>query len=199
MKRLTRYALAVAAWMTIVSTAAANESYKIDPAHSTISFKVNQFLAATTGKFRKFSGTIEIDREQPEKSSVVAKIDARSVDTRNRKRDDHLRSADFFNVAKYPEITFKSRSVKQTGKQNGDIMGDLTMHGVTRPVALHVELMSPVASETKRTRWTVTTNPLKRRDFGLMFGRSAEAIFGISQSVALNIEIEAVRGELSGL
>lgn len=193
MKRLTRCALAAAAWVTIVSTAAANETYKIDPARSTIGFKVNQFLAGTTGKFTKFSGTIEIDREQPEKSSVVAKIDARSIDTRIPKRDDHLRSAEFFNVAKYPEINFKSRNVKQTGPQSGDITGDLTMHGVTKPVTLHVKLLSPVSDEMKRTRWEVTTAPLKRRDFGLLFNQTSEAFFGISQSVAINIEIEAVR------
>jgi polyisoprenoid-binding protein YceI len=106
-----------------------------------------------------------------------------------------LRSSEFFNGAKFPEITFKSRSVKQTGTQSGDILGDLTMHGVTKPITLHVKLLTPLKDEgvPKRSHWEVTSDPLKRRDFGLMFSGSAEAISGISQDVAVRIEIEAAK------
>ena len=110
-----------------------------------------------------------------------------------KKRDDHLRSAEFFNVANFPEITFKSHSVKQTGTQSGDITGDLTMHGVTKPITLHVKLLTP--PDSKQTRWSVTTDLLKRRDFNLMFAQAAESMSGISQTVAVNIEIEAVRAQ----
>ncbi|PYJ11663.1 MAG: polyisoprenoid-binding protein, partial [Verrucomicrobia bacterium] len=89
------------------STANANEIFKFDQAHSTIAFKVKHMLGSAKGKFTKFSGTIEIDREHPEQSSVVATIQAASIDTANPKRDEHLRTADFFNVAKFSEITFK--------------------------------------------------------------------------------------------
>ena len=177
------------------SGALANETYKFDQSHSTIGFKVHQFLGTTNGKFTKFDGKIDIDREHPEKSSVAAKIDVRSIDTGIVKRDNHLRSPEFFNVERFPEITFKSRSVKQTGQQSGDILGDLTMHGVTKPITLHVKLLSPLSHDTKQTRWAVTTEPLKRRDFGLMFSRSAEAISGIGQDVAINLEIEAARAD----
>src|SRR6266704_6282597 len=129
----------------------ANEAYKSDPSGSTIGFSVHQFLGTTHGKFTKFSGKIEVDREHPENSSVTTQIDVRSIDTRIKKRDDHLRSAEFFNVEKFPQITFKSRSVKQTGPQSGDILGDLTIHGVTKPVTLHVKLVTPL-NETNRTR-----------------------------------------------
>src|SRR5260370_2652014 len=111
------------------SIASANESYKFDQAHSTIGFSVHQFLGTTHGKFTKFDGKIDIDREHPENSSVTARIDVRSINTGIEKRDNHLRSPEFFAVEKYPEITFKSRRVKQTGLQPGDILGDLTMHG----------------------------------------------------------------------
>jgi polyisoprenoid-binding protein YceI len=180
---------------TILSTATANEVYKIDTRHSRIGFKVHQYLGVTNGKFKKFSGTIDLDRDHPENSSVTAKIDVRSIDTGIRKRDDHLRSAEFFDVGKFPEIAFKSRSVKQTGQQSGDIVGDFTMHGVTKPITLHVKLLSPLGDEAamRHSRWEVTTAPLKRRDFGLMFGSSAEAVSGIGQEVAINIEIEAVK------
>jgi polyisoprenoid-binding protein YceI len=172
----------------------ANEIYKFDSSGSTIGFNVHQFLGTTHGKFSKFSGTIEIDREHPENSSVTAQIDVRSIDTRIKKRDDHLRSPEFFNVGKFPYMTFKSRSVKRTGPQSGDILGDLTMHGVTKPITLHVKLMTP-ASDTSRTRWSVTTEPITRRDFNLLFAPATETVSGISQTVAINIEVEARRAD----
>ncbi len=172
----------------------AKETYKFDPSGSTIGFSVHQFLGTTHGKFTNFSGRIEIDREHPENSSVTAQIEVRSIDTGIKKRDDHLRSAEFFNVEKFPNMTFKSRSVKRTGPQSGDILGDLTMHGVTKPITLHVKLLTPIDA-TNRTRWSVTTEPINRREFNLMFAPSAEAVSGISQTVAINIEIEARRAE----
>jgi polyisoprenoid-binding protein YceI len=190
--RLSGIALMFAAFL---QSAAADEAFRFDQARSTIGFRVRQFLGTTNGKFTQFSGSIDLNREHPEHSSVSARIQVASIDTRIKKRDDHLRSAEFFNVAKFPEITFKSRSVKQTGPQSGDITGDLTMHGVTKPITLHVKLASPLTGEAslQRTRWEVTTEPLKRRDFGLMFAPATESISGISQTVTINIEIEAVK------
>jgi polyisoprenoid-binding protein YceI len=172
----------------------ANETYKFDPSGSTIGFSVHQFLGTTHGKFTKFNGKIQVDHEHPENSSVMAQIDVGSIDTRIKKRDDHLRSAEFFNVEKFTQITFRSRSVKQLGPESGDILGDLTMHGVTRPVTLHVKLLTPL-NETSRTRWTVTVDPITRRDFNLMFAPATESVSGISQTVAISIEIEAKGGE----
>ncbi len=178
----------------LTSVSSAKEIYKFDPSDSTIGFSVHQFLGTTRGKFSKFSGRIEVDREHPENSSVTAQIDVRSIDTRIKKRDDHLRSAELFNVEKFPNMTFKSRSVKRTGPQSGDILGDLTMHGVTKAVTLHVKLLTPV-NETNRTRWSVTADPINRRDFNLMFAPATETISGISQTVAISIEIEATGAE----
>jgi polyisoprenoid-binding protein YceI len=182
----------VALIFAFVQGAAANETYQFDQARSTIGFRVHQFLGTTNGKFTQFSGSIDLDSQHPEHSSVSARIQVSSIDTGIKKRDDHLRSPEFFNVAKYREITFKSRSVKQTGPQSGDIIGDLTLHGVTKPVTLRVKLVTPVSDEA-RTRWEVTTEPLKRRDFGLMFGSATETVSGISQDVAIKIDIEAVK------
>jgi polyisoprenoid-binding protein YceI len=182
---------AAAAIAALNSAALANESYKFDQSHSTIGFSVHQFLGTTHGKFTKFDGKIDVDRDHPENSSVTARIVVRSVDTGIVKRDNHLRSPEFFAVEKYPDIMFKSRSVKQTGAQEGDILGDLTMHGVTKPITLHVKLLTSL-NETKQTRWSVTTDPLKRREFNLMFAKAAESMSGISQTVAVNIEIAAV-------
>jgi polyisoprenoid-binding protein YceI len=185
--------VAAAGAITVLSSVAlANETYKFDQSPSTIGFSVHQFLGTTQGKFTKFDGQIEIDREHPENSSLTARIDVRSIDTGIVKRDNHLRSPEFFAVDKYPEITFKSSSVKQTGPQAGDVLGDLTMHGVTKPITLHVKLLTS-SNETKQTRWLVATDPLKRREFNLMFAQAAESMSGISQTVAINVEIEATR------
>jgi polyisoprenoid-binding protein YceI len=176
------------------ATASATETYEVDRSSSTIGFGVHQFLGTTHGKFTVFSGRIEVDRDHPENSSVTAQIDVRSIDTRIKKRDDHLRSPEFFDVEKFPRITFKSRSVKRTGPESGDILGDLTMHGVTKPVTLHVKLLTPI-KQTGRTRWSVSSDPITRRDFNLMFAPTAESVSGISQTVAINIEIEAKHAE----
>jgi len=185
---------AAAVIIGVTATAWAKETYRFDPSGSTIGFTVHQFLGTTQGKFTTFSGKIDVDREHPANSSVTAQIEVRSIDTRIKKRDDHLRSPEFFDVEKFPRINFKSRSVKQTGPQSGDIVGDLTMHGVTKPITLHVKLLTPL-NETAQTRWAVTTDPISRRDFNLMFSSGAEALSGISQTVAINIQIEAKRAE----
>jgi polyisoprenoid-binding protein YceI len=169
------------------ATAHANENFRIDPAHSTIAFRVRHMLGTAKGKFSKFSGTIVVDRDHPEQSSVSVTIDAASIDTGIAKRDEHLRG-ELFNVAKYPEITFKSRRVKQTGANTGEIAGDLAMHGVTRAITLNVQL-----STAEANRWRVTTAPLRRSQFGLVFSKSAETVSMIADEVAVDIEIEAQR------
>src|SRR5437867_3124635 len=131
MKMRTGFVVSLILPVAFSSAALANETYKFDLSGSTIGFTVHQFLGTTHGKFTKFEGKIDIDREHPEKSSVSAKIDVRSIDTGIVKRDNHLRSAEFFNVAKFPEIIFKSVRRRETGQQSGDMFGDLTRHCVT--------------------------------------------------------------------
>jgi len=193
MKISSQCVLTCAASLLTLANLHAGETYTFDQSTSTIAFEVRHMLGTAKGQFHKFSGTIELNREEPERSSVSAKIAVASIDTGIQKRDAHLRSGDFFNVAKFPEITFKSRSVKRMGQRAGDVSGDLTMHGVTRPIVLHVELLDDPAGE--HSRWKVTTAPLKRRDFGLLFGGTTEAVSGIGQDVNVRIEIEAGRGQ----
>jgi polyisoprenoid-binding protein YceI len=180
-------------WAVGVSSVRASEIFKFDQAHSTIGFKVRHMLGSAKGRFTKFSGTIEIDREHPEKSSVVATIQTASIDTANAKRDEHLRTEDFFNVARFSEITFKSRRVKQTGPASGEVTGDLTMHGVTRPITLSVQLVGGPESAAKNqaTRWRVTASSLKRSDFGI--GKGAGGEWMIGDDIAVEIEVEATR------
>ena len=189
--KLLRLVLCAVA-VCLCATAQANDTFKIDSAHSTIAFKVRHMLGTAKGHFSKFKGTIEVDREHPEQSAVTVTIDAASVDTRIAKRDDHLR-AELFNVARYPEITFKSRRVKQTGPNTGEIAGDLTMRGVTRPITLNVQLLSSPDAKDGAIRWRVNTAPLKRSQFGLVFSKGTETVSMIGDDVAVDIEIEARR------
>jgi polyisoprenoid-binding protein YceI len=191
MKMFIRCAVAWAGALLALADLHAGESFKFDQAGSTIGFEVHHLLGKATGQFHRFSGTIDLDRDNPERSSVSARIEVASIDTGIKKRDDHLRSDEFFNAAKFTLITFKSRSVKRTGDQSADVAGDFTMHGVTKPIVLHAQLLSGASGE--RSRWKVTPPPLNRRDFDLMFGGTAEAVSGIGRDVAVNIEIEAAR------
>ncbi len=153
-------------------------------------------LGTAKGHFSKFKGTIEVDRGHPERSTVTVTIDAASINTAIARRDNHLR-AELFDVARYPEITFKSRRVKQTGANTGEIAGDLTMHGVTRAVTLQVQVLSDPGALLKNptSRWRATTAPLKRSQFGLVFSQSAENVSMIGDDVVVDIEIEAERAK----
>lgn len=186
----TRLVFVTALFLAISgSTALANETYKIDPAHSTIAFKVRHMLGTAKGKFTKFNGTIGVDREQPDRSSVTASIQAASIDTGIAKRDEHLRTADFFDVQKFPEIAFKSQRVNRTGSNTGEIVGNLTMHGVTREITLNVQLLGTPEQTGKdqTTRWRVTTAPIKRSQFAF------EPALMIGDDVTVDIQIEATR------
>jgi polyisoprenoid-binding protein YceI len=176
-----------------VLTARADDTYKIDPVHSSISFKIRHFFSYVNGSFKKFDGTISVDPVHPEKSSVTATIDTASVDTKNDKRDEDLRSEHFFDVAKYPTITFKSKSVKQTGADSGDIVGDLTMHGVTKEITLHVKFLGKGKGMGGKaiSGWQVMPEPIKRSDYGLNWSKMVEGTAVVGEEVTVSIDIEA--------
>ena len=187
---------AIAFGLIFARSIEAEDVYKIDPAASAIEFRVKQFLGTVKGKFSQVSGTIDLDREHPASSNVAATIQVRSIDTAIAKRDEHLRSADFFNVAKYPQITFRSRSVKQTGNDTGDIVGELAMHGVKKEIMLHVKFLGlKGAGAAQRSRWHVTAEPIKRSEFGLVFSQTAESVSMIGDTVTATMEIEAVKAK----
>jgi polyisoprenoid-binding protein YceI len=185
--------LLLAALCGSVLTARADDTYKIDPVHSSISFRVRHFFSFVNGSFRKFEGTIKVNHDHPEKSSVTATIDAASITTQNDKRDEDLRSADFFDVAKYPTITFKSKSVKQTGADSGDIIGDLTMHGVTKEITLHAKFLGKGTGLGGKpiSGWQVTPEPIKRSDYGLTWSKAVEGTAVVGEEVTVSIDIEA--------
>ena len=187
MKSRMRF-VTVFASLVVFSQVNAGEIYKFDQSHSKIGFAVKHLLGTAKGEFHRFSGAIDLDTAAPEQFTVSARIEVASIDTGIVQRDNHLRSSDFFDAKKFPEITFKSQSVKLTSARSADVTGNLTMHGVSRPIVLHVQPLN--GGSTERSRWKVTTAPLNRRDFNLMFSGVAEAVSGVGRDVSVNIEIE---------
>ena len=139
------------------------------------------------------SGTIQVDREKPENSSVEFTIQAASIDTAEPKRDGHLRSPDFFDVAKYPTITFKSTGVKPNGKDSYLVTGDFTMHGVTKSITLPVKVLGEGKDPMGNEKMGLETSiPLNRKDYGLSWNRTLET--GgvlVGDEVQVQIAIEA--------
>jgi polyisoprenoid-binding protein YceI len=167
-------------------------TFKIDPAHTTVQFEIKHFFGKVVGQFHEVKGALQIDVDQPENSSVVATCPSRTVDTENRTRDSHLRS-ELFETDKFPEVTFRSRQVVRTASDQADVTGDLTLHGVTHPIQLHVTLLErkkqPNGLEV--SRWRATGGSFSRRAFGLMWSRGVEAISGIGDEITLKIDCEA--------
>jgi polyisoprenoid-binding protein YceI len=175
------------------SALAAADTFVIDKAHSSMGFQVRHLFSNVPGKFTDFSGAIHYDEANPEQSSVEVTIKTASVDTGVKMRDDDLRSPNFFDAQKYPEITFKSKSVKATGKNTFDITGDLTIHGVTREVILKAELIGkgPGMKEgTITSGWDATT-AIKRSEFGLSWNKVIEGTQVVGDDVKIELHVEA--------
>ncbi len=171
-------------------------SWSIDPSHSQIVFKVRHMMITNvTGLFTKFEGTISFDESNLTGSQIEVNIDPASVNTRDEKRDGHLKSPDFFDVASYPTITFKSTKIASTGGKSGQVTGDLTMHGVTKSVTLDVEFLGVVKSPfgTQNAGFTASTK-INRKDWGLGWnvGLEAGGVL-VGEDVTVNIEVELVK------
>jgi len=178
----------------LAAPAFAATTYDIDASHSATSFAVKHLVISTVrGQFDKTTGAIQYDEANPARSTVEATVDAASIDTRDPKRDEHLKSADFFDVAKYPTLSFKSTSVVTEGKNKLEVKGDLTLHGVTRPVQLTVATTPPVKGmygETRRGFSASTT--IHRKDFGLTWNKAVEAGPVVGDDVTITLDIEGV-------
>ena len=167
-------------------------TYTIDPAHSGAHFTVRHMMITNVrGGFKKVAGTVVYDAENPANSSVQAEIDASSITTNDDQRDTHLRSGDFLDVEKYPSITFRSTRVEPDGDGEWKVTGDLTIHGVTRPVVLKVEGPEEESKDpwgNLRTGASAKTK-IKRSDFGLTWNAALET-GGLLVGDELKIELE---------
>lgn len=197
---VTRWAgFLFAAFIFMAPVLASASTWNIDPDHTSIEFKVRHLMVSNVkGVFGKVSGVVKIDDSDFTKSTVTATIDTTSIDTGVAKRDAHLKSPDFLDVAKYPTMTFVSTGV--TGGSGGDfkLTGNLTLHGVTRPVVLDVaglsqEIKDPMGAIRRGASASTTIN---RKDFGLTWNKMLEAGgVAVGDEVKINIEVEMVKAK----
>ena len=169
------------------------DTYTVDRAHSEAAFQVRHIFTKVRGTFRDFSGTINFDKAQPANSSVEFRIKTASIDTGNQKRDDHLRTADFFDVANHPEIVFKSTKVVPKGANAFEVTGDFTMHGVTKSITLPVTFLGEQKFMKGTKAGFETALTINRKDYGLNWNRALEGggvLVGEDVEIAINIEAD---------
>ena len=187
--------LAPAVSFLVLSPALALAStWDVDPAHSTVEFSVRHVMVTTVkGQFQKVTGTVVLDEKDATKSTVEASIETASIDTREAKRDAHLKSADFFDAAKFPALTFKSTKIEKAGKGKFKVTGDLAMHGVTKPVVLMVEGPSASIKDPygRTVKGVMATGKLDRKDWGMSWNKALDSGgFVVSDEVKLDINAE---------
>jgi polyisoprenoid-binding protein YceI len=183
--------------LLVASSAMAAETYTFDKNHTEVSFQIRHFVSKVRGRFTDFSGTIQVDKAKPEASSVDFKIMTTSIDTASEGRDKHLRSADFFDAEKFPEITFKSsKVVAKAEKDTYAVTGTLTMHGVSKEVTLPIAYLGGVATKERDGRageklGFETSLTLNRKDYGVVWNVALDTggyMLGDDVLVSINVE-----------
>jgi len=175
-------------------------AWQIDNAHSSVQFSVRHMMITNVrGAFERFSGDINLDENDPTKSTVKVQIETTSINTREQRRDDHLRSADFFDAATYPHMTFVSKRVVRTGDNTARMVGDLTIKDVTREVSLDVEFVGQ-----GKNPWGATVagfnarGKINRKDFGLNWNVALETGgWLVGDDINIAIELEVVKQEVA--
>jgi len=184
-----KFLVCSAVFVFISSAFAQLETWKIDPAHSAAQFSVRHLgISTVRGEFKKVSGSANYDPTDPAKTSIEATIDATTIDTRVDKRDNDLRGPEFFDVQKYPTITFKSKRTEAAGTGKLKITGDLTIHGVTREVVLDVDGPTPPIKDPKGNSHmgASATTKINRKDFGVS---GAPTVAGDEVSITIDVEL----------
>jgi polyisoprenoid-binding protein YceI len=181
----------------IAAPAVAADKYEVDAAHTSIGFSISHMvISKTKGHFKEFTSSIEFDSEKKVVTGVTTTIKAASIDTANAKRDEHLRSADFFDVEKFPEITFTAKSIEQ---KNGQWManGTFTMHGVSKEIALPFRVLGPIKDPWGNERLGVeATITINRKDYGLTWSKTMETGgLVVGDEVEISISAEYVKAK----
>ena len=170
-------------------------SWQIDPSHSQIEFSVRHMMITTVrGHFDKFTGSVDFNEADPTQSTVVAEVDTASLNTRDAKRDGHLRSPDFFDAEHYPTATFKSTKVEKLDKSHGRITADLTIRGATRPITLDVEYTGMGTMWGRTSAGFNGQTKFNRKDWGLNWNQTLESGgLLVGEVVTINVELELVK------
>lgn len=184
---LTAVALATPAWAEV-------HTYQIDPDHTNVGFTVRHMFTNLEGRFDSFNGTFQLDPKTGAVTAAKGVIETTSVDTHHEKRDGHLKSPDFFNVEKYPAMTFTGKVFKQV-KGGTEVTGDLTLLGVTKPVTLKTKFLGAGADPFGNTRAGLSaTGRINRKEFGMDFNKVLDTGgLLIGDEVEINLEVEAIQ------
>jgi polyisoprenoid-binding protein YceI len=189
--RSRMFAVVLAAGAAIAGRALAADTYTVDRDHSSALFRIGHIgISATWGRFNDVAGTFVEDAD-PSKASVEIQIKADSVDTNQKKRDDHLKSPDFFNAKQFPTLTFKSKSLKKVDEKTLEVTGDLTIHGVTKPLTtkiVHIGSGKTPMGDT-RSGWE-TTFTIKRSDFDMKYGLDMDPS---GDEVRITVALEGIK------
>jgi polyisoprenoid-binding protein YceI len=174
-------------------TTVATRTLEIDRSHSEVAFEVRHLLSKVRGRFSDFRGTVVFDSARPQDSRVDVVIQAGSISTAEPDRDKHLRSGDFFDVERFPMLTFKSTSVTPRGDDRYDIAGDLTIHGITRPVTLSASFLGSLQDPWGNEKFGFEAGlTLNRKDYGLNWNAALEAGgFLVGDEVKITLSIQA--------
>lgn len=177
-----------------LSTAQAESKYEIDPAHSKVGFEVPHLvISSVEGKFTDFKGTVELNEKDFARSKVTAEVNVSSIDTGVKKRDDHLRSKDFFEVAKHPKMKFVSKKVVGK-KSNFKMTGDLTIKGKTKPVTFEGKYLGTVKDGYGNLKAAFNASAkIKRKDFGLTWDNMVEAGPVVGDEVTISLKVQAAK------
>lgn len=169
--------------------------YKVDLDHTSVGFKIRHLLSNVQGNFREFEGTVDYDPAKPQDMKVEATVKAASIDTNVAPRDKHLRSKDFFDVEKFPTLTFKSTKFTPEGENKGKLEGNLTIHGVEKPVAFDVEIHGVAKDPWGNIRAAATaTTKINRKDFGLTWNQAVETgQLLVGEEVLITLEVEGIQ------
>jgi polyisoprenoid-binding protein YceI len=197
MKNWMSRILIALALVSAVPFAASADTWQIDPGHTTVGFTVRHLtISSVRGQFDKVAGTITANGNDPASAVIEATIETASIDTRSADRDADLKSANFLDVTKYPTMTFKSKKVEAAGPGKFNVVGDLTLHGVTKEVTLAVEVPGPPIKDpwgNTRAGASATTT-ISRKDFGLTWNKMIEAGGAVvGDAVSIEIDVEAVK------
>lgn len=168
-------------------------TYKVDADHSGVNFTIRHFVSNVPGLFKGYDGTIVYDKDNPAASKVGFTVQAASIDTGNADRDKHLRSADFFDVEKFPTLTFTSTQVKAQDKDTLEVTGDLTMHGVTKRVTIPVDFLGTAKTPNGEKAGFETSFTLNRKDYGIIWNRVMDTGPVLGEDVKVTISVEADR------
>jgi polyisoprenoid-binding protein YceI len=187
-------ALSLSALALLPALPAQAEVYTIDPTHSEVSFQVRHLVTQVRGKFNDYQGTIELDPAKLENSKVEFRIKAASIDTDLEDRDKHLRAEDFFFVEKHPDIVFKSQKIQATGKDTYDVLGTLTLRGVTKTVTLPVTFLGKVRDPwgNDKAGFALETT-INRKDYGIVWNAALDnggVVLGDDVKIAINLETQ---------